>query len=379
MKVLSSVLWAVDLANNHSESINKIRLISGNFGNEIILLHVLPKHIKGGASAKKIEKSVRFELQNTIVSQLNLAEEYKVRIRIEYGNIADQINKVADEENVNIVLINKGKTEILGTNGLSTYRKIQKPIAVISNIESASQAHIVVPVNNSKASAVALKSAILHARKFDAKLSVISVFEPVLYSSPRLLRLGLDPEKENKQHHMNFKRELKEFLRQFDFSNVDAEAYILKGKADEQIIKFCDEATILYVGSGGKSEIQRAFQGSVSENVIQNVQCNVVSVKNENVFKLRISKGGENIAKHFNRGNELRKLGFKQEAIIQYKAGLKLNELHLPSIQALANAYDEMGDKEQTKHYNELSQLLKNNLTYRKIEEEVRRNFKTVS
>ncbi|WP_321371851.1 universal stress protein [uncultured Draconibacterium sp.] len=379
MKVLSNILWAIDLANNHSDSIKKIRMISDQFGNELVLLHVLPGHLKGASGEKKIVKSVQFEIKNKIVSQLKLAEDFEVKIRVEFGNVADQINRVAKEEKVNLVLLNKGKTNNLGANGLSIFRKIQKPVAVISETKVLDPTHVVCPVDNSKASAVALKSAILHARKFDAKLSVVSVFEPITSTSPRLMRMGYDVERENKYHYRTFKKELRAFLKNFDFSNVQAEAYILKGQPDSEITKFCADASVLYVGSGGKSAIQRALQGSVSENVISNVECNIVAVKNEDVFKLRIPEGLENIDKHFNRGNELRKLGFLREAIMQYKAALILNELHLPSLQALAEVYELIQENDQAGYYKELAQIIITKMNYRKIEEEVRNNFRSVS
>ena len=379
MKVLSKILWAVDLANKHSVSIEKIRMITQQFGNEIILLHVLPSHIKGGAGQKKIEKSVRFEIRNKIANQLKLTDNCNIKIRIEFGNIANRINKVAIEENVNIVLINNGKTNKPGENGLNIIRKLQKPVALISENEPKSTNHIVCPVNNTKASAVALKSAILHARKMDARLSIISVYEPLEFSSPRLMKLGIDAEKENKYHFLNFKKAFKDFLKDFDFSNIEAQALMLEGTPDAEIIKFCEDATVLYVGSGGKSAIQRVFQGSVSEKVIQNVNCDVVSVKTDEVFKLRIPAGLENIDKHFSRGHELRKLGYMHEAIEQYKAGLMLNDLHLPSILALAEVYAQINKKHQSDYYKALSQIINNKMMQRKIEAEIRRNYRTVS
>ena len=379
MKVLSSILWAVDLANNHTASIKKIRMLTDQFGNELVILHVLPGHLKGAAGATKVRKAVQFEIENKIVSSLKLADDFSVKIRVEFGNVTDNINKVANEENVNLVLLNKGKTNNLGKNGLNTFRKIQKPVALISETKVLDKAHVVCPVDNTKASGIALKSAILHARKFDAKLSVISVFEPVTNTSPRLMRMGFDIDKENKYHYKTFKTELRDFLKNFEFTNVDAEAYILKGQPDAEIINFCEDASVLYVGSGGKTAMQRALRGSVSEKVIRTVECNIIAVKTEEVFKLRIPEGLENIEKHFDRGNELRKLGFLQEAILQYKAGLELNELHLPSLQALRDVYDVIGEKEQADYYRELAQIIINKMNYRKIEEEVRKNLRRVS
>ena len=70
------------------------------------------------------------------------------------------------------------------------------------------------------------------------------------------MRAGLNEENERKHHYQIFTRELKEFIKDFDFSNVDAEAIILEGNPDEEIIKYAKNASVLYVGSNGKRALQ---------------------------------------------------------------------------------------------------------------------------
>ena len=378
MKVLSKVLWAIDLNSDHNVSLEKIQNLIEQFGTEVILLHVLPSHIKGGQSQKKISKSIEFELQSRFVDKLRLSEEHSVRIRVETGDVANEINKVAKAENVNLVLLNKGKTATLGPNGFNVLRRIQTPVAVLSDNLPGEEKHIVCPVDNSDASAVALKSALLHARKINAKLTVLSIYKPFTLTSPRLKRAGLSEEKEKENHWNIFKNELEEFLKDFDFSGVKAEALLLEGNADEEIIKFSENASILYVGSGGKGPLQRAIMGSVSEKVIREASCNVVVVKNQDVFKLRIPAGLESVELHFKRGNELRQMGFLKESISQFKSVLKIDEIHFASIEALAEVYDELEDEKQALYYKEMAEVIRTKMNNRKIEEEIRRNFRTI-
>ena len=152
MKVLSKMLWAIDLNTDYNESIDQIRDMSAQFGYEITLLHVLPKHINGGKSQIKIEKSLRYELEKKFVERLQLNDKHVVRVRIEVGDVAERVNKVAKEEKVDAIILNKGKKEKLGTNGNSIFRKTKKPILVISDNKTAEEPHIVCPVDNSKAS-----------------------------------------------------------------------------------------------------------------------------------------------------------------------------------------------------------------------------------
>lgn len=379
MKVLSKVLWAIDFNSDHEISIERINRVRNEFGNDLVILHVLPSHIKGAASQKKITKSVEFEIRNKISARLNPENDQTITVRVEVGDIADQINKVAKEEKVNLIVLNKGKTSRLGANGFKILRKLQKPVAVLPQSPSDNKKHIVCPVDNSKASALALKSAILHTRKIDAKLSVITVYRPFNLISPRLLRAGISEENERKRDYKIFKKEFRAFLEGFDFSNVDGEAFILEGNPETEIVKFAQHATLLYIGSSGKRVLQRAFLGSVSEKVISEVGCIVVNVKTEDVFKLRILIGSENVETHYNRGKELVKLGFLKEAVVQYKQALKIQNFHLPTIEAIVKVYFQLGKKEEARFYMNLKETIDTNIMNRKIEHEIRKMYSTVT
>lgn len=379
MKVLSKVLWAIDFNNDHEISIEKINRVRNQFGNDLVILHVLPSHIKGAASQKKITKSLEYEIRNKISARLKPGNDQSITVRVEVGDVVDQINKVAKEEKVNLIVLNKGKKVTLGNHGFKILRKLQKPVAVLPQSPSGNKKHIVCPVDNSKASALALKSAILHARKIDAKLSVISVYRPFNLTSPRLMRAGLSEEKERKRDYKIFNKELISFLKQFDFHNVDVEALILEGNPETEIVKFAQQASILYVGSTGKNALQRAFLGSVSEKVIREVGCVVVNVKTEDVFKLRILIGSENVETHYNRGKELVKLGFLKEAVVQYKQALKIQNFHLPTIEAIVKVYFQLGKKEEARFYMNLKETIDTNIMNRKIEHEIRKMYSTVT
>ena len=379
MKVLSKVLWAIDFNGDHDISIDKINRVRNQFGNELVILHVLPPHIKGEASQEKITRSVEYEILNKISSRLKPGNEQTVKVRVEMGDVADQINKVAKEEKVNLVVLNKGKSSTLGAKGFRIFRKLQKPVAVLPKYSSGNDKHIVCPVDCSKASGLALKSAILHARKSDARLSVISVYRPFNLTSARLIRAGISNENERKRDLRLFKKELKTFLAPFDFSNVDAEALILEGNPEEEIIKYAKMASVLYIGSSGKRALQRAFVGSVSEKAIREAGCAVVVLKSEEVFKLNIPDNVESAERYFSIGNELLKLGFWNEAIVQYKNALKIKKRHLPTIEALAKACFEIGKKEEARFYKNLRETIYSNLTRRKIEYEIRQTYRTVN
>lgn len=376
MKVLSKTLWAVDVDNVNTMSIERIKNLAQQFKNDVVLVHVLPEKLKTSEYKEKIENSVKRVLEK-VRDNIATTDKSSIKIRIVYGSIAERVIQVAKEEDVNAIIINKGKKETLGEHGVQILRKSKKPVSIVSASKHKPKSHIVTPVDGSKESAAALRSALLHAKKTESWLSVIGVFEPFENTSPRLMRLGLDEKKENAYHLKNFKKEFNAFLSNFDFAGVDTTIRILQGKPDAEIIKYSKKASLLYVGKSNKSFLTRAFKGSVSENVIRQVACNIVAVKGQDVFKLRIPSSLANVEKHYKRGKELIKLGYIKEAIEQLRTGLQVNDLHLPSIVELSNVFDEIGNKEQSNYYRELAETIRNKMVNRKIEAEMRRNLRT--
>lgn len=383
MKVLSKVLWAVDFNEDHSKSLDKVVGSARLFGSEIILLHVLPGEMEGSPYRKIVEKSVRMEMdQLTVV--LNKTGAFKIESRLVYGNVVERILDVAEEEDVNVIYVNRGKGaeesgEMLGLNAQKIVRMSRKPVAVASNLPSVETPHIVCPVDFSEPSTLALNTAILHARKNRARLTVISVFEPLRITSSRLRKSGLEEISENEVHLGNYKTELENYLGNFDFSGVDVEHKVLIGNPYQEIIRYSQLASVLFIGSTGKTGLRRAILGSVTEKVIREVESNMVVVKSEELFKLRIPTDLEDIEKHFERGTKLAEMGYVQEAISQYHQCLNINDLHLPSMWALAAVYERLGNTEKKKSYEELARMILKRMANRKIEEEIRRNLLTAS
>lgn len=379
MKVLSKVLWAIDFDQDHSISIEKIRNIAEQFGSEIILLHILPGQLKNTSFKDVVEKSIRAELE-VVKENLLISGQYTIRTRIEFGNVVDGILDVSEEEDANVIFVNRGnesagKKEALGLNAQKIFRNAHRPVAMVSEAPPMERGHILCPVDTSEPSARALSSAILFARKTKSRLSVISVYEPIRLSSVRLIRSGVDEKGENETLFREFSTSFNEFMEGFDFSGIEMETELIRGTPHLEIIRASQEATILYMGSTGKTGLRRTIIGSVTEKVVSEVECNVVVLKSEELFKLRIPTDIMDIEKHSQRASELIELGFLEEAVSQYKICLEINDLHLPSLYALSGLYKKMGDSTQMEYYKELADGIVNRMTNRKIEAEIRQNF----
>jgi len=380
MKILEKVLWAVDFNIDYKNTLEKVGQIIHLFGNEIILLHVLPNDLKNSSLKDFVERTVKEELEK-IKSNLSGTSEHAVSLRIVYGTIADSILDVAEKEDVNLILVNAGdqypeNQTGMGLNAQKVVRNARKPVCIITNEPSKEKKHLVCPVDCSEPSALALQTAILSAKKYGSKLSVISVFEPINITSPRLLKAGVDEKAENETRFEQFRKEFEDFTSGFDFLDLSYEYILLRGIPHIEIVNFAQETDILYMGSTGKSGLRRILIGSVTEKVIQNVNCTVIVTKYEEIFKLRVSTEIEDIEQHYAKGNEMAGLGYYKEALGQYKMCLQINDLHLPSIKSLADLYEKLDDENQAEYYRKLSKTIMDKLMDRKIEEEVRKHYR---
>jgi nucleotide-binding universal stress UspA family protein len=233
-------------------------------------------------------------------------------------------------------------------------------------------------VDFSEPSSLALESAILYARKTHASLTVMTVIQPIRITSARLLNAGLSEESENQRRHKEVEEKLRKYLAKFKLEGIEVHKEVVIGVPHEEIIWQSHRASIIYMGSTGKTGLRRSVLGSVTERVIREAECNVAVVKSEDLFKLRIPTELEDIEKHLRQGQELVKLGFMDEAISQYLMCLRINDMNLPSLRALAAIYEKKGNEEKQKYYADLARVISEKMTNLKIEEEIRRNLRSV-
>lgn len=356
MKIFEKILWAVDFNQNHELSVSKIKQIGDQFGNEIILLNVLPGSLKKSSFKELVEKSTVSEL-NQLISEFSSEKEYKISYKIAYGNVVDRIIEISEKENVNAVFLNTGKfnqkkARKLGLNTLNTIRNSRKPVVILSNNPILEKGHIVCPIDFSKPSIKALNAAILHAKISSSKLSVISVFSPLIITSPRFRELDVKAENENLL--AKFKSEYDNFLNNIDFLDLKYENVLLQGDTINEIIKYARKANVLYMGSTGKSGLSRFIMGSVAEKVAQEIPCSIVITKFEEIFNIKLQSNIKDINTFFVMGNKLNDLGFHDEAIRHYEECLNINEMHIPSVKALSKIYQKLDKKELEVYFDEL-------------------------
>lgn len=379
MKLLEKILVPISINDSNNNHLATADFLANKFHSELILTYILPEDARRESIKDLINRQVDASFAE-LSSQLSEGDK-SITKKVVYGNAFDQIVTVSEDENANLIIISndfdhEGDGPSLGLLGEKLIRKAEKPVWVVNESVNNLPKKILCTVDYSDASKRALNNAIKISRTFGAEITVLNVFEPAeMRYSPRY---KIDFSEENKASEKKNKKRFKEFLKEFDFTDVVHNSQILTGVPQDVIVKSATENHIdlIFMGATGKTYIQRVLLGSVTESVIREVTTSLVITKSENILNLKIDSDITQLEKHFANSRKLEETGYYNEAIEQLKLCLHINDLHLPALSSIARLYAKVGDDEKATIYKEKSEEILQRLWNNKIELEIRNYLK---
>jgi len=379
MKLLEKILLPIDIDSVNENQFKIAGELAKKFNSRLEFIYVLPSYAHNKTIEKKVEKAIKNEFD--VLKNKYLDESVEVNYIVKYGNLFDQIMEIAEDINVNLILFGnrlKKNDEAykLGLNAEKIIRKSPKPVWITDNDFVPGESEILCPVDFSDAAKRALENAIQIARSFNLKLHIINVFESVAEGLPEKIdiELSIDEEKLSNENKLT----CDQFLTKFDFSDVEYETKTLVGAPHAQIIDYIknNNIALLFMGTNGKSMISRALMGSVTGKVAIELPCTMVTMKSNNILKVKIDSDISGIEDHYKRALQLEESGFYEEAINQLEICLGLSDLHIPSIAAIARLYKKTGDDGQAGYYNKKVDEILRRLWDEKVEIDIRKHFR---
>lgn len=217
-----------------------------------------------------IEELIKKELHEKINANFDTSEDVKHELKVIEGSPTDTVLKEADQENIDLTVLGK-KTGFKG-QGIMTdkiIRLIHCSVLVLPETSRPSIEQILVPVDFSKYSQMALKQANEIANKTDASITCQNVFSipahyyPYISSAKRLDK----PMREYAQ------KEYKKFLKKAgrDVSN-DIPCEFTKDEGEDPAQKIYDfaikkETDLIVIGSKGVTDTASYLIGSTAEKL----------------------------------------------------------------------------------------------------------------
>ena len=139
--------------------------------------------------------------------------------------------------------------------------------------------HILVPVDFSEHSRVALRHAIAFAKRFGAKLALLNVIYPQYYAT-NMDYMAFDYPSLLEETRRTARREFNAFVRSIAFEGVPFETHIEEGHPGQHIVDYASKHGVDLVvnATHGRSGLRHVVLGSTAEHVVRFGKCPVLIV-----------------------------------------------------------------------------------------------------
>jgi len=364
MKLLEKILVATDFERASKDALQMAFVLAKEFHSEIILAHVIPEIKNYQIVRSKIRKEVKEKLKQ-LETNLESKGIASVEIIVRFGIPFERIIEHADELDVNLIVMGSGGKEKKYQLGMTAERVMtygDKPLLIVKQGHRTHIKNIVCPVDLSATSRRALKNAIHLSKTFHARLTVLTVFEPLLST---YFGVGQTPgESKEKAFVKRQQQQFDRFIQGFHLENLDWKKTIRRGKPHQEILRAIDEtkSDLLVMGSLGKTGLSRMLIGSTTEKVVREMPCSVIILKEEHVFRLPLEKEVVDIEKHFRRGKELLKEQWMEGAVAQFEHCIRKDPFFIPAWEAMAVAYRHMGLEKEARSCDEMAEYIRQHL-----------------
>lgn len=284
--MIDQILWATDGSSDSKEALMFAEVLAGKYKAGVLSLFVMPEYqgVIDNFSAQEKDRFTRW-MEDT----LRKGEKKKIEdigrgfnakgitfsSDIREGIPYKEILKVASENRVDLIALGKGRAgqkSMLGGTALKVIRQSNIPVLTArQNGKSSDIKRVLVPTDQSRGLSDDFKYAVELSKTFGASIYLLSIVEVGEYKFP------LEIIEQMKGFCL---RELKENIGKVKISeNVEACVEAAKN-AWSGIVKFVsdNDIDIIVMMTYGGGKIREQFIGSVTQKVIQESPCPVITL-----------------------------------------------------------------------------------------------------
>jgi nucleotide-binding universal stress UspA family protein len=378
MKLLKTILVAVDFDDRLGGVLAVAGMVAKKFGSEVILTHVVEAADESGQAPESTRNSTTARL-GQMQQQLTASGVSVPQVACLCGKAAVEIAEAAERVGANLVILGaqgvaREHSFALETTMDKVLRWSPKPVLVLPPEPPFACANIICPTDFSPVSARGLTAAILLARAFRSKLQIMTVVAP----SSGYFRL--DPHRTEKAAAALQARiskatnELDEFLRRFDLQDVTWEKHVMSGDPAHEIVHRArsTRADLIVMGSVGHSGPPFVFMGSTADKVARQLPCSLLTVKRVQVLVPELAQKIADIHAAFEEGQALLTQGFCQEAIARFDQCLGIDSCCADAMEGKAEALDRLGHNKDADQCRELAERTRRQVWEQRVTASVR-------
>ena len=233
---------------------------------------------------KNAKKRMDYEILNADLKNLNV-----VKAQERGFSAAPVILDYCKKNKIDLIVMGThGRRGIehlfMGSVAEEVVRLAENPVLTVRKSDDlmpiASKKKILVPIDFSIHSKTALKYALKIAPTYNAKLQMLHVVEESIH--PAFYASGINSIFEiNSQLKSRSKEVIREMLDSVGGKEVEADIFVVEGRASSEIIKFAEEKSsdLIIISTHGLTGIEHLLLGSVTEKVVRMAKCPVLTVK----------------------------------------------------------------------------------------------------
>lgn len=263
MKAPGKILLALDGGDTIVEAWREASAISRTFGAPIVLVHAIPEAGEFSPEFDTVSTQI-FELFEDLTrgapdNGVQVALPFEIRS----GDPADVVLEVARERQADLIVLGAGQKStldrlLLGATAERVMRDAQQPVWLVRPGRGHDDVkRIVVAVDGSPASRESLATAVMLARTFTARLTLLEV-RPVGSQAPT-----------------------NTWLHELDLHGIEVETLTLEGTVVEGLLEAAHQQScdLLVVGEAGRTGLARLLRANTAEALVRKVPCSLLAVK----------------------------------------------------------------------------------------------------
>jgi nucleotide-binding universal stress UspA family protein len=272
MNLSDPILVAIDFKAGFELTIEEARRVAAVTGAALILAHAVPVQTMpefGDDTTGDCERAgarCRALLSELTAEKVRVSPDPVVSVE----ELRGLIMRTARAQPLSFVFLGDGgKAELdrvlAGVNTEKILRESLAPVWVVCPRKRPGIERLLVAVDTSRAASEALKLSASLAKVLGARLDVLRVFAETQTRSASLAA---------QQAH------LRRYASQFDLGGVDVEFVSWEGEPGKRIVEAARvrQADLLVLGSAGRRGIHRWLQRPMSEQVVRQLPCSLLSV-----------------------------------------------------------------------------------------------------
>jgi nucleotide-binding universal stress UspA family protein len=288
---IKKILVPVDFSECSNKAVDFALHLGEKFNAHITLLHIVTlfhEDVNEETRLQDFEKIVQTKEQwinRKLKEHHNTADQQKVDVEsvLQRGfTPADKILEYIQENNFDLVVMGShGRTGIKHFLQGSVSEKIVRlskiPVLTIHHSTKKYDPKVIlVPIDFSKFSKIAVEHAMFFCRMFNAKIIFLHIIEqaihPAFYASSIESVFQLDPELKQ--------RTLKKLAEFVDTSEIQPEYLVLEGKAYKEIVEITKEKNVdlVVMATQGLTGLDYFLMGSTAERVVRMAECSVLTI-----------------------------------------------------------------------------------------------------